>query len=466
MNNMNMNNNMEHDGQFIKTSPSCPNPEATKLIITNIPIQSNDEEHIKEHFSKFGTIVSIQKLSTAKSMVEFSNNAEANKAMKSPEAIMNNRFIKLFWEDTFDGKKTKFEENQEKQERIQKQKEEKEQQLLKIREQLLQKRLEAMKKQTEQKKELTQVSKNREELRKQQLELQKQLILKLEATKDEKEKESIKESIKALTKSITESLQKDHTIVASTVAQSSSLPPSIVQPSIIPPIIKPSISINPTLSPPTTTLPSTTETTTTTNTNLEQLKNTLKAFETQAQNLGISASTIENTQVPVVGGTKVISPPSAQPASVVLQQQQNKFSPKKPAITTPPRKSNSLVIDNRTTTVKISDPPTEFKNESLLKQLFPDIVNVSNTPDQNSIQIQFGKRVSAERFFVVAKTFKGKELLMSWVEKQQSTPMEIEPSSKIVENDTDVIIHVNNNNNQEEEDDEDDEEGDERSWKH
>lgn len=55
---------------------------------------------MNNHFAKFGKIVNIQvnyKNDPEAAMITFSSPAEAHAAFKSTEAVLNNRFIKVFW---------------------------------------------------------------------------------------------------------------------------------------------------------------------------------------------------------------------------------------------------------------------------------------------------------------------------------------------------------------------------------
>ncbi|XP_045528957.1 RNA-binding protein 26 isoform X1 [Pieris brassicae] len=70
------------------------------LEVKKVPHGLNDITHLNNHFSKFGKIVNIQVCfegDPEAALVTFSNPTEANVAYKSTEAVLNNRFIKLFW---------------------------------------------------------------------------------------------------------------------------------------------------------------------------------------------------------------------------------------------------------------------------------------------------------------------------------------------------------------------------------
>lgn len=70
------------------------------LELRKIPRGLNAISHLNNHFSKFGKIVNIQVSydnDPEAAIVTFSTHAEANVAYRSTEAVLNNRFIKVFW---------------------------------------------------------------------------------------------------------------------------------------------------------------------------------------------------------------------------------------------------------------------------------------------------------------------------------------------------------------------------------
>lgn len=65
-----------------------------------MPRGLNSIAHLNNHFCKFGKIVNIQvsyEGDPEAAIVTFSTHAEANVAYRSTEAVLNNRFIKVFW---------------------------------------------------------------------------------------------------------------------------------------------------------------------------------------------------------------------------------------------------------------------------------------------------------------------------------------------------------------------------------
>lgn len=77
------------------------NPQQNcSLELRKIPRGLNAIAHLNNHFSKFGKIVNIQISydgDPEAAIVTFSTHAEANVAYRSTEAVLNNRFIKVFW---------------------------------------------------------------------------------------------------------------------------------------------------------------------------------------------------------------------------------------------------------------------------------------------------------------------------------------------------------------------------------
>ncbi|OAY83989.1 Zinc finger CCCH domain-containing protein 27 [Ananas comosus] len=68
------------------------------LYINGIPQKSNRRETLFAHFRKFGNIIDIYiPANSEKAFVQFSKREEAEAALKAPDAVMGNRFIKLWW---------------------------------------------------------------------------------------------------------------------------------------------------------------------------------------------------------------------------------------------------------------------------------------------------------------------------------------------------------------------------------
>uniref|UniRef100_A0A674MU62 RNA binding motif protein 27 n=1 Tax=Takifugu rubripes TaxID=31033 RepID=A0A674MU62_TAKRU len=72
----------------------------TKLEVRKIPRDLNNITQLNEHFSKFGTIVNIQVAfggDPEAALIQYTKNEEARKAISSIEAVLNNRFIRVYW---------------------------------------------------------------------------------------------------------------------------------------------------------------------------------------------------------------------------------------------------------------------------------------------------------------------------------------------------------------------------------
>lgn len=74
--------------------------ENTKLELRRIPPELNNISKLNEHFSKFGTLVNLQVAYEGDpegALIQFATHAEAKRAISSTEAVLNNRFIKMYW---------------------------------------------------------------------------------------------------------------------------------------------------------------------------------------------------------------------------------------------------------------------------------------------------------------------------------------------------------------------------------
>lgn len=76
-----------------------PSQKALRTLFVNgIPQKNNRKEALFSHFHKFGEIIDIYiPLNSERAFVQFSKREEAEAALKSPDAVMGNRFIKLWW---------------------------------------------------------------------------------------------------------------------------------------------------------------------------------------------------------------------------------------------------------------------------------------------------------------------------------------------------------------------------------
>lgn len=91
---------------FNRLGPRTKNNPANSLELKKVPRGLNNITHLNNHFSKFGKIVNIQvnyEGDPEAALITFFSHAEANAAYRSTEAVLNNRFIKVFWHQN-DGK--------------------------------------------------------------------------------------------------------------------------------------------------------------------------------------------------------------------------------------------------------------------------------------------------------------------------------------------------------------------------
>ncbi|KAL6994388.1 hypothetical protein U1Q18_012493 [Sarracenia purpurea var. burkii] len=68
------------------------------LFVNAIPQKDNKREALLSHFQKFGEVTDIYiPLNSERAFVQFSKRDEAEAALMAPDAVMGNRFIKLWW---------------------------------------------------------------------------------------------------------------------------------------------------------------------------------------------------------------------------------------------------------------------------------------------------------------------------------------------------------------------------------
>lgn len=76
-----------------------PSQKALRTLFVNgIPQKDNRREALFSHFRKFGEVIDIYiPVNSERAFVQFSKREEAEAALKAPDAVMGNRFIKLWW---------------------------------------------------------------------------------------------------------------------------------------------------------------------------------------------------------------------------------------------------------------------------------------------------------------------------------------------------------------------------------
>lgn len=83
---------------FGRNHPKAAQRASRTLYVNGIPLKNNRRDALLSHFQKFGMVVDIYiPLNSEKAFVQFSKREEAEAALKAPDAVMGNRFIKLWW---------------------------------------------------------------------------------------------------------------------------------------------------------------------------------------------------------------------------------------------------------------------------------------------------------------------------------------------------------------------------------
>ncbi|CAH8360980.1 unnamed protein product [Eruca vesicaria subsp. sativa] len=68
------------------------------LFVNGVPHEINRKDLILAHFQKFGKVIDIHiPINSERAFVQFSKREEAESALRAPDAVMGNRFIKLWW---------------------------------------------------------------------------------------------------------------------------------------------------------------------------------------------------------------------------------------------------------------------------------------------------------------------------------------------------------------------------------
>ncbi|KAJ6949579.1 zinc finger CCCH domain-containing protein 41-like [Populus alba x Populus x berolinensis] len=76
-----------------------PSQKALRTLFVNgIPHKSNKRDTLLSHFQKFGEVIDIYiPLNSERAFIQFSKREEAEAALRAPDAVMGNRFIRLWW---------------------------------------------------------------------------------------------------------------------------------------------------------------------------------------------------------------------------------------------------------------------------------------------------------------------------------------------------------------------------------
>ena len=80
-----------------RSRPRSGNVPSCSLVVDNIPAEFCNEEAVRGHFSKFGTLEMVEILENF-ALIKYSTLEEAKICHSSPEVIFNNRFVKVYWQ--------------------------------------------------------------------------------------------------------------------------------------------------------------------------------------------------------------------------------------------------------------------------------------------------------------------------------------------------------------------------------
>lgn len=82
---------------FSMTGPSYDEAN-TALVIEQIPRNHLNEADIRDFFNQYGPVTNIDVQPHRRlALIEFENHTSADKAYRSPKAVFENRFVKVFW---------------------------------------------------------------------------------------------------------------------------------------------------------------------------------------------------------------------------------------------------------------------------------------------------------------------------------------------------------------------------------
>ncbi|KAH6792155.1 hypothetical protein C2S52_002632 [Perilla frutescens var. hirtella] len=102
--------NVDGNGAIVKESSAKKQSDSVReirkpaqralrtLFVNFIPLKDNKREALLSHFQKFGDVIDIYiPIQSDRAFVQFSKREEAEMALNAPDAVMGNRFIKLWW---------------------------------------------------------------------------------------------------------------------------------------------------------------------------------------------------------------------------------------------------------------------------------------------------------------------------------------------------------------------------------
>lgn len=87
-----------NQGNYQRHQHQNMSPLNTTLNVEKIPVEFCQISTVNDFFAKFGTITNISVQPHAqKAIIQYSTRAEAESAYNSPDAIFDNRFVKVYW---------------------------------------------------------------------------------------------------------------------------------------------------------------------------------------------------------------------------------------------------------------------------------------------------------------------------------------------------------------------------------
>jgi RNA-binding protein 26 len=456
----------------------------TTLLITNIPPDLNSIDKLNSHFKKFGTVVNLQvKFAANKAYVQYTTHAEAVRAMRAVDAVLGNRFIKVFWAHRPDepqpGATSPTGAVPPKPEGH------------------------AMKPKPEAQEikpiaptpvvpapAVSAAAKELQERRQQQIEQYKKLLDMMSnklKTVGPKEKEELLSSMRATTSKLEEMLKKEATTLQTIKQQTPSAAKPVASPA---PVVKPSKAqkekerLDRELDQISTTSPST-------------LQSSTSSLTSSTSSLGSSSNTVA---APTTSTTPATTPASANLAH--LQQLKNTLEQTVISMGLDASSARGgrgrgrgrgaprgrgrgrgsggapggggMSLDNRTSTVMVSSLPIDLRTENTLRIHFQPFGEVKGVVFQgdNSALVQFANRRSAEAAFSQGRQYKTQSLHMSWHDPAKpaaaaatntSTPTEVMAGKQ---EDEETGTETQHRRRYEEEEEDEDDEDSERSWKH
>lgn len=94
----NVNSSSRTQGDTLRNIRKTSQKALRTLFVNGIPQKNNRKDALLSHFRKFGDVIDIYiPLNSERAFVQFSKREEAEAALQAPDAVMGNRFIKLWW---------------------------------------------------------------------------------------------------------------------------------------------------------------------------------------------------------------------------------------------------------------------------------------------------------------------------------------------------------------------------------